>query len=91
MSRQSLKTTAVEDDNVYTAPIMADKDILEFVQSSKKYFMDADSDDENEMNNVAPVPVSTEMRNVLKMGQQPMRAKTYCTHISIRDLGPRGA
>ncbi|GFV73013.1 putative DD41D transposase [Trichonephila clavipes] len=41
---------------------MADKDILEFVQSSKNIF-DADSDNENEMNNAAPVPTSSEMRN----------------------------
>ncbi|GFU56330.1 hypothetical protein TNCV_582641 [Trichonephila clavipes] len=47
---------AVDDDNVYTAPtIMADKDILEFVQSLKD-IIDADSDDENEMNKEAPVP-----------------------------------
>ncbi|GFW92942.1 SCAN domain-containing protein 3 [Trichonephila clavipes] len=42
---------AVDDDNVCTAPIMADKDILEFVQSSKS-IIDTDSDDENEINNV---------------------------------------
>ncbi|GFV41567.1 hypothetical protein TNCV_3627191 [Trichonephila clavipes] len=33
----------VDDDNVCTAPIWADKDILEFVQSSKN--MEADSKD----------------------------------------------
>ncbi|GFS52056.1 hypothetical protein TNCV_1104781 [Trichonephila clavipes] len=50
---------AVGDDNVCTAPIMADKDILDFVQSSKNT-IDADSDDENEMTNAAPVPTSSE-------------------------------
>ncbi|GFT13638.1 hypothetical protein TNCV_3831091 [Trichonephila clavipes] len=45
---------AVVDDNVCTAPIMADKDILEFVQNSKN-IVDADSKDEHEMNNAAPV------------------------------------
>ncbi|GFX15206.1 hypothetical protein TNCV_2709111 [Trichonephila clavipes] len=50
---------AVDDNNVYTFPIMTDKDILEFVQSSKN-IIDADSDDENEMNNVASVPTSSE-------------------------------
>uniref|UniRef100_A0A8C4RFJ1 HTH CENPB-type domain-containing protein n=1 Tax=Erpetoichthys calabaricus TaxID=27687 RepID=A0A8C4RFJ1_ERPCA len=39
--------------------------ILEFVQSSKN-IIDADSDDENEMNNAAPVPTSSEMRNIMK-------------------------
>ncbi|GFX57003.1 SCAN domain-containing protein 3 [Trichonephila clavipes] len=34
------------DDNVCTPPIMADKDSLEFVQSSKN-IIDSDSDDEN--------------------------------------------
>ncbi|GFW10185.1 hypothetical protein TNCV_1849021 [Trichonephila clavipes] len=41
---------AVHDDNICTAPKMAEKDILEFVQSSKN-MIDANSEDENEMNN----------------------------------------
>ncbi|GFW37358.1 hypothetical protein TNCV_859651 [Trichonephila clavipes] len=44
---------------------MADKDILEFVQSSKN-IIDADSDVQNEMNNAASVPISCEMRNTMK-------------------------
>ncbi|GFX50824.1 hypothetical protein TNCV_2724071 [Trichonephila clavipes] len=36
-----------------TAPIMAEKDNLELVQSSKN-IIDADFDEENEMNNVTP-------------------------------------
>ncbi|GFU75773.1 hypothetical protein TNCV_1652331 [Trichonephila clavipes] len=44
---------------------MADKDILKFVQSLKN-ITDADSDDENEMNNAALVPISSEMRNIMK-------------------------
>ncbi|GFX14853.1 hypothetical protein TNCV_1485951 [Trichonephila clavipes] len=55
----------VTDNNVYTAPIMAVKDILECVQSSKN-IIDADSDDENVMSNASPVPTSSEMRNVMK-------------------------
>ncbi|GFY12966.1 hypothetical protein TNCV_665321 [Trichonephila clavipes] len=47
------------------APIIADKDILKFVQCSKNV-IDADYDDENEMNNAAPVPTSSEMRNIMK-------------------------
>ncbi|GFS51767.1 hypothetical protein TNCV_614181 [Trichonephila clavipes] len=50
-------TTPVDDDNVRTASLMADKDILEFVQSSNN----TDSDGENEMNKAAPVPTSSEM------------------------------
>ncbi|GFS63870.1 hypothetical protein TNCV_1128791 [Trichonephila clavipes] len=61
-----LDTPAVDDDNVYTAPIKANKDILEFVHSSKS-IIDADSDDENETNNTAPVPTSAEMKNVEKI------------------------
>ncbi|GFW42325.1 uncharacterized protein TNCV_1207781 [Trichonephila clavipes] len=38
---------------------MAGKDILEFVESQKN-IIDADSEDENEMNNAAPVPMSSE-------------------------------
>ncbi|GFS60417.1 hypothetical protein TNCV_946761 [Trichonephila clavipes] len=52
-------------DNVYTVPIMADKDILEFFQTSKNIF-DVDFDDENEMNNATPVPWSSKMRNTMK-------------------------
>ncbi|GFT87791.1 hypothetical protein TNCV_799071 [Trichonephila clavipes] len=44
---------------------MADKDILEFVQSSKN-IIDTDSDDESEKNNAAPVPTSSEMRITMK-------------------------
>ncbi|GFW20206.1 monocarboxylate transporter 12-B [Trichonephila clavipes] len=44
---------------------MTDKDILEFVQSSK-YIVDADSDDENEINNAAHVRTSSEMRKDMK-------------------------
>ncbi|GFU18066.1 hypothetical protein TNCV_1446261 [Trichonephila clavipes] len=56
----------VVDDNVCTAPIKVDKDILESAQSSKN-FIDADSEDGNEMNNAAPVPLSSKMRNVIKL------------------------
>ncbi|GFU75768.1 hypothetical protein TNCV_1652281 [Trichonephila clavipes] len=56
---------SVDDDNVCTAPIMADKDILEFVQISKN-IIDSDSDEENEMKNEAPVPTSSEMKNIMK-------------------------
>ncbi|GFX24470.1 hypothetical protein TNCV_992851 [Trichonephila clavipes] len=43
--------------HVFTASIMAVKDILEFVQSSKNT-IDAGSDEENEMNNAAPLLAS---------------------------------
>ncbi|GFW37695.1 HTH_Tnp_Tc3_2 domain-containing protein [Trichonephila clavipes] len=51
---------------------MADKDILEFVRSSKN-IIDADSKDENEMNNAAPVTTSSEMRNIIKGNHQRAR------------------
>ncbi|GFS62576.1 hypothetical protein TNCV_1263291 [Trichonephila clavipes] len=56
---------AVEDDDVCTAPIMTDKDILEFVQSLKNIIF-ADSDDENKMNYAALVSTAFEMRNIIK-------------------------
>ncbi|GFV45098.1 hypothetical protein TNCV_3339431 [Trichonephila clavipes] len=59
------KFVAVDDDNVCTVSIMAEKDILELVQSSQNN-IDADSDYETEMNNVAPVPASFEVRNIKK-------------------------
>ena len=55
------KFFAIDNDNVCTAPIMADKDILEFVQSSKKN--NADFDDEKL---VAPDPMSSKERNIMK-------------------------
>ncbi|GFU55978.1 hypothetical protein TNCV_1557331 [Trichonephila clavipes] len=55
----------VEDVNVCTAPIMAHKDILEFVQSTKN-IVDACFDNENEMNNAVTVPTSSNIRNSIK-------------------------
>ncbi|GFY03576.1 hypothetical protein TNCV_3092021 [Trichonephila clavipes] len=52
----------VNDGNVCTSPIMTDKVVLEFVQSSKNI----DADSENETNNAALVPTSSEMRNIIK-------------------------
>ncbi|GFW17646.1 hypothetical protein TNCV_2652031 [Trichonephila clavipes] len=58
------KFTAVDDENVCVATITTDKDILKFVQNSK-IIIDADSDDEKE-NDAASVPMSSEMRNIMK-------------------------
>ncbi|GFW42195.1 hypothetical protein TNCV_1206511 [Trichonephila clavipes] len=44
---------------------LAEKDILEFVQNSNN-IINADSNDENETNDAAPVPTSSKMRNVMK-------------------------
>ncbi|GFV44818.1 uncharacterized protein TNCV_563671 [Trichonephila clavipes] len=53
---------------------MADKDILEFVQSSKN-INGADSNDKNRMNNAAHVPTSSEIRGILKtLGKRHPRA-----------------
>ncbi|GFW99572.1 hypothetical protein TNCV_3418051 [Trichonephila clavipes] len=43
---------------------MADKDIFEFVRSSKIIIDTIDSDGENEMNYAAPVSMSSGMRNI---------------------------
>ncbi|GFU96405.1 DDE-1 domain-containing protein [Trichonephila clavipes] len=61
----SEELVAVDDDNVCSAPIMTDEDILELVQSSKN-IINEDSGNENEMNKAAPVPTSSEMRNIVK-------------------------
>ncbi|GFX35164.1 hypothetical protein TNCV_2331041 [Trichonephila clavipes] len=53
------------NDDVCKGPIMVDKDILKFVQSSKN-IIDADSEDEFEVNNAAPVLTSSEIRNIMK-------------------------
>ncbi|GFY33308.1 SCAN domain-containing protein 3 [Trichonephila clavipes] len=57
---------AVDDDNMYRAPIMPYKDLREFVESSKS-IIDADSDDEYEMNNAALVPTSSKVRDMMKI------------------------
>ncbi|GFX96459.1 hypothetical protein TNCV_1441331 [Trichonephila clavipes] len=56
---------AADDDNVCTVTNMADKDILEFAQSLKN-IIDADLNNKNEINNVAPVHTSSKMRNIMK-------------------------
>ncbi|GFV60595.1 endonuclease-reverse transcriptase [Trichonephila clavipes] len=55
----------VDGDNLCTAPIVTEKDILKFVQCSRNV-IDADSDDENEVNNVAPVSTSPEVGSIMK-------------------------
>ncbi|GFY14589.1 hypothetical protein TNCV_4827931 [Trichonephila clavipes] len=55
----------VGNDNVCTALFMTDKDIWEFVQSSKN-IIDADSWDENEMDNANPFLTSLETKNIMK-------------------------
>ncbi|GFW62779.1 hypothetical protein TNCV_2625421 [Trichonephila clavipes] len=49
---------------VYTATTIVDKVILGFVQSSRN-IIDADFNYENEINNTAPVPTSSEVRNIM--------------------------
>ncbi|GFT85928.1 hypothetical protein TNCV_3255761 [Trichonephila clavipes] len=56
---------ALDDDNSYTSPMMTDKDIFDFFQSSKNV-TDADSEDEKEMNNAASVSPSSEISNIMK-------------------------
>ncbi|GFV47925.1 hypothetical protein TNCV_3043971 [Trichonephila clavipes] len=50
---------------------MADKDFLELVQSSKN------SDGENEMNDAASVPKSSEMRNIMKSMRSYLDAHSH--------------
>ncbi|GFV51892.1 transposable element Tcb1 transposase [Trichonephila clavipes] len=68
---------AVDDDNLRTAPIIADKDILEFVQSSKN-IIHSDSDEKKETNDAAPVPTSSEMRNIMK---------SMCSYLDMHSNG----
>ncbi|GFT41597.1 hypothetical protein TNCV_4183001 [Trichonephila clavipes] len=59
----SKKFISVDDDNVCSH--YYGKNISEFVQSSKNT-LDADSEDENEMSEAIPVPMSSEWRNIMK-------------------------
>ncbi|GFV46353.1 hypothetical protein TNCV_3232421 [Trichonephila clavipes] len=56
---------AVDDDNLCTAPIIAEKDILEFVHGSKN-IIDTDANDKDKMNNAMLVPTSSEVMNIMK-------------------------
>ncbi|GFT46098.1 hypothetical protein TNCV_903481 [Trichonephila clavipes] len=51
-----------------------------FIQSSKKV-IDADPDDKNEMNNAAPVPTSSEMRNIMKKVGKPIDENSACVEV----------
>ncbi|GFX58918.1 hypothetical protein TNCV_806221 [Trichonephila clavipes] len=66
---------------------MAEKDILEFVQSSKT-IIDTDSDNENEMTNANPVPTSSEMRNIMKK-KSPIHSLSVIPHrVGVSSLAP---
>ncbi|GFW55379.1 hypothetical protein TNCV_117631 [Trichonephila clavipes] len=64
-SVSSEEFVAVHNDNVCTAFIMPDKDILEFSQGSKN-IIDGDSVDEKK-NKAATVPTTIEIRNIVKI------------------------
>ncbi|GFT28878.1 hypothetical protein TNCV_3585761 [Trichonephila clavipes] len=64
------------------APIMAGKDILEFVQGSKN-IIDADSDDEDEMNNAASDTTSSEMRNIIKTSDIKVSENASTGHVLV--------
>ncbi|GFY01888.1 transposable element Tcb2 transposase [Trichonephila clavipes] len=68
---------AVHNDHVCTSSITADKDILKFAQISKN-IIDADPDDENEMNISAPAPTSSDMRNIMK---------SMCSYLDVHPNG----
>ncbi|GFW63262.1 hypothetical protein TNCV_3476781 [Trichonephila clavipes] len=51
---------------------MADKDILELVQSSKN-IIETDSDSEKGLNNATPVPTSSGIKNIWKDSDENMR------------------
>ncbi|GFU40854.1 hypothetical protein TNCV_2466561 [Trichonephila clavipes] len=61
-------------------PIMAKKEILEFVQSLQD-MIDADSDDENEMNNATPFPTPSETRNIMKKVGKPIDENSACVEV----------
>ncbi|GFV06318.1 hypothetical protein TNCV_2229541 [Trichonephila clavipes] len=64
----------VDYDNLCTTPITADKDNLEFHQSSKN-ITEADLNDENEMNNA---PSSSEMKSIMKSVRSYLDSYSNC-------------
>ncbi|GFW24017.1 hypothetical protein TNCV_4950611 [Trichonephila clavipes] len=73
---------AVGYDDGSTATIRADKDILEVVQSLKN-IIDADSNDENEVNKAAPAATSFKMRHHL--------GRVYIEEVDLTILAPHDA
>ncbi|GFX30130.1 hypothetical protein TNCV_2618401 [Trichonephila clavipes] len=57
---------AVDDDNVCTATQLWQTKTLWSLFKAQKNILDADFDDENEVNNAAFVPTSSEVRNIMK-------------------------
>ncbi|GFV73138.1 hypothetical protein TNCV_3665551 [Trichonephila clavipes] len=83
-----MDTPAVNDNNLCALPIMTKS--FWPVQSSKNV-IDADFDDENEMNNAAPVPTSFKMRKIMKATYQwiltkDLNMQRVCQHIDSRML-----
>ncbi|GFW98986.1 hypothetical protein TNCV_1782051 [Trichonephila clavipes] len=64
-TESSEEFVTVNDDTARKVPVMAHKGILEFVRNSKN-IINADSEDENEMNNAASVFTLSKMRNFMK-------------------------
>ncbi|GFX50659.1 hypothetical protein TNCV_2722451 [Trichonephila clavipes] len=62
---KNFRTFNSVDDDVYTAPQLWQTKTFWSLFKAQKNNNDTDSDDENEMNNAAPVPMSSEMRNVM--------------------------
>ncbi|GFY02716.1 hypothetical protein TNCV_3505961 [Trichonephila clavipes] len=57
-----------------------------FVKSLKN-FIDANSDDENEMTTAAPVPTSSKMKNIMENSLNGQ----YCTRVDSEDLQDGGS
>ncbi|GFT11547.1 hypothetical protein TNCV_2523611 [Trichonephila clavipes] len=80
------------DDNVCTAAITANKDILVYVQSLND-IVGIDSNNENEINIATPVPTSSDMRNIMKSmrsyfeahsnEEQPNRKIKSCSRLNL--------
>ncbi|GFU17134.1 hypothetical protein TNCV_1853881 [Trichonephila clavipes] len=73
-------TPLVDDDNVCTSSVMADRHFGVF-SKLKKCLIHADSNDENEMNNAAPVPTSPELRSIMKSICNYLDGQSQCRFI----------
>lgn len=73
----SLNEYVAVDDNVCTAPIMTQKEIVEIVQNpNDSTYVDSDDESENGISDAVPVPSTSEMRKIIKSMRSYLNAQS---------------
>lgn len=73
----SLNEYVAVDDDVCTAPIMTEKEIVEIVQNpNDSTYVDSDDESENGISDAVPVPSTSEMRKIIKSMRSYLNAQS---------------